>query len=796
MRMKRLYSGVALFSATVLTFQVALTRLFSVAQFYHFAFLVISLALLGFGASGSLLAICPRLRAPAWRPVFALATGPAMLAAYLVLNRWAFDSYAIAWDRAQLWRLLGNLLSLAIPFTLAGALIGALLGDPALSPGRIYGANMIGSAGGAAVAPLLLARLGDERILLLTAALAAFAGLILVIGQARHALSARLTGAGIVIVTLGLLSAPPALFSIEPSPYKALSHFRRNPDATLAAPRTNAYSRLDIVRSPSIHVAPGLSMTYLSGPPPEIGLLIDGDNLLPVVQASAAPTAFAQAMPAAVPLGLFEQPDVLILGAGGGLDAWIALNNGARSVVAVEGNSLVVEALRGTLREWAGLAGDPRVRLLHQEIRAYARQSRERFDVVQLALTDAYRPVTSGAFTLTENYALTVEAFRDYLNLLRPQGVFVVTRWLQTPPSEEVRTLGLILAALDPLTADPAQHVIAFRSFQTITFLVKRVPFSPAEVAQILDATERLQYDMVLAPDLPPERINRYARLPEPIYHQTLSELLQANDRAAFYDAYDFEVRPPTDDRPFFFHFFKWRQTPDILNNLGRTWQPFGGSGYFVLVALLIFATLAAALFVVLPVALARRFRQALRVAGGRTRRRVVIYFAGLGLAYLFIEVATLQQFVLILGQPTLAMATVLATLLLASGIGSALSDRLPWGAGMIALTALAALWPRLIPAVFSGVLGLDLGVRWTLCVLALLPLGFLMGIPFARGLSAIRPAADLLPWAWAINGGASVISGVLAPLLALSAGFSWVLWAGAALYGLAWLTRPALTRG
>ncbi len=794
--MKRLYGSVTLFSATVLTFQIALTRLFSVAQFYHFAFLVISLALLGFGASGSLLAIWPRLRTPAWRSVFALATGPAMIAAYLVLNRWAFDSYAIAWDQAQVWRLLGNLLCLAVPFTLAGALIGALLADPAFAPGRIYGANMIGSALGAAITPLLLAQMGDERIVLLTGTMAALAALVLLSSDAQHEWTARLIGLGLLGAILALLSAPPAPFSVEPSPYKALSHFRRNPDAALSAPRYNAYSRLDMVRSPSIHVAPGLSMTYLSGPPPEIGLLIDGDNLLPVLQASTTPLAFAQSMPAAVPLTMYEQPDVLIMGAGGGLDVIIALHHGARSVVAVEGNSLLVEALRGPLRGWAGLADDPRVTLIHQEVRPFARQSRDRFDIVQLALSDAYRPVMSGAFTLTENYTLTVEAFRDYLDLLRPEGMFVVTRWLQNPPSEEVRTLGLILAALDPLTADPAQHVVAFRSFQTITFLVKRAPFTPDQIAHVLEATDRLQYDMVLAPGLPPERINRYARLPEPVYHRTLGELLAANDRAAFYAAYDFDVRPPTDDRPFFFHFFKWRQTPDILNNLGRTWQPFGGSGYFVLVALLIFAALAAALFVVLPVTLARRFRHALRIAGAGTRHRTLIYFASLGLAYLFIEVATLQQFVLILGQPTLAMATVLATLLLACGVGSTLSERLPWGAGMIALTALAALWPWLIPTVFGQALGLGLGVRWTLSVLTLLPLGFLMGIPFARGLAAIRPVTDLLPWAWAINGGASVISGVLAVLLALSGGFSGVLWAGAALYGIAWLARPALIRG
>lgn len=793
--MARLYGGVTLFSGTVLIFQIALTRLFSIAQFYHFAFLVISLALLGFGASGSLLAVWPRLRTPAWRPVFALATGPAMIAAYLVLNRWAFDSYAIAWDRAQVWRLLGNLLCLAVPFTLAGALIGALLADPALAPGRIYGANMIGSALGAAVTPLLLARLGDERIVLLNGALAALGGLVLVSGSQRPDQIARLVGLGLLGATLALLSAPPALFSIEPSPYKALSHFRRNPDATLSAPRYNAYARLDMVRSPSIHLAPGLSMTYLSGPPPEIGLLIDGDNLLPVVQAGATPLAFAQAMPAAVPLTLYEQPDVLVLGAGGGLDVTIALLNGARSVVAVEGNSLIVGALRGALREWAGLTDDPRVTLVHQEVRPFARQCDEQFDMVQLALSDPYRPVTSGAFTLTENYALTVEAFRDYLDLLRPEGLFVITRWLQTPPSEEVRTLGLILAALDPLTAEPAQHIVAFRSFQTITFLVKRTAFRPEEVAHILTATERLQYDMVLAPELPPERINQYARLPEPVYHRTLSQLLHADDRAAFYAAYDFDVRPPTDNRPFFFHFFKWRQTPEILDKLGRTWQPFGGSGYFVLVALLIFAASAAALFVVLPVALTGRFRRALRAAGARTRRRALVYFVSLGLAYLFIEVATLQQFVLILGQPTLAMATVLATLLLASGVGSALSDRLPWSSAMLALTLLAALWPWLVPALFGQVLSLGLGVRWALSVLALLPLGLLMGVPFARGLAALRPAADLPPWAWAINGGASVVSGVLTVLVALSGGFSWVLWAGAALYGIAWLSRPPLIR-
>jgi hypothetical protein len=191
---------------------------------------------------------------------------------------------------------------------------------------------------------------------------------------------------------------------------------------------------------------------------------------------------------------------------------------------------------------------------------------------------------------------------------------------------------------------------------------------------------------------------------------------------------------------PVFFHFFKWRQTPDILNNLGRTWQPFGGSGYFVLVALLIFAVLAALVFIVIPVALPSRFRSALRETGAARSTRILVYFGSLGLAYLLIEVATIQQFVLILGQPTLAIAVVLATLLLFSGIGSTWSSRLPWARMLAALAVLALLWPWIVRVIAAGLLALPLGLRLPLSVAALAPLGLLLGVPFARGVTRSAP--------------------------------------------------------
>jgi len=253
----------------------------------------------------------------------------------------------------------------------------------------------------------------------------------------------------------------------------------------------------------------------------------------------------------------------------------------------------------------------------------------------------------------------------------------------------------------------------------------------------------------------------------------------------ALYENYRFDIRPATDDRPFFFHFFKWRQTPEILASLGRTWQPFGGSGFFVLVALLVLVALAAVVFILGPLLL----RSGLRRAQGSVRPslpawRVLLYFACLGLAFLFIEVSLSQRFILVLGQPVTALAVILLALLLFSGLGALTVRRwsLAWGLGT--LVAVIALYPLLLPPFSALALRLPEGGRLLLTVLALAPLGYLMGLPFAAGLHvAERHNAVLVPWAWAINGSFSVISAVLAVIVALSAGFSAVLWLGAAAY-------------
>ena len=781
----RILFGMTILSASTLLLQVAITRIFSIAQFYHFAFLIVSLALLGFGASGSLLTLFPRLRNERFHAWYALGFGFSTIPAYLLVNQVPFDSYSIAWDGSQVYLLIANLLGLTLPFVFAGALIGSMLSQAMERAGQVYAANLCGSAAGAMLAPLLLTWLGSERVVLLSAICAVAAAVPLISRRDHPAAVAAATG---TLIGIGLLVLYPPVFEVNPSPYKSLSQFRLNPDAQIAATYQNAYSQVDVVQSSTIHSAPGLSLTYFGDLPPQVGLLTDGGNLQPVSDVSQTDTGLLQSLPVAVIYAVQEHPSVLLLRSGGGMDALAALASGAEHVTIVEPNDLIYRVLTDDLRDWAGLADDPRVSLLQEEIRSFVGRTSDQYDIVEMPLVDNYRPIASGAFTLTEDYSLTVEAFQSYLSVLRSNGVFVISRWLQTPPSECIRTLGIILEALD--VAEPLQHIIAFRSFQHVTFMVKATPYTSVETDRLLTTIEQLRYDLLLAPVMPEQMVNQYARLETDIYHDSFLQLIGARSRDDFYAQYTFEITPPTDDKPFFFHFFRWEQTPTVLENLGRRWQPFGGSGYFVLLALLVFALAAALIFVVIPVVLGRHLRRALTNVAMGTIARILGYFTLIGLAFLFVEVSLIQRCILVLGQPTLAVATVIGVLLLFSGVGSALSPRLPWRYAMFALVILLAIYPALIDAATPLLLPFPVFLRVAFTVLLIAPLGFLMGIPFPKGIMSLENKSDLAPWAWAANGSASVISAVLAATLALSLGFTPVLLIGGCFYLLAALIR------
>ncbi|MGD8805838.1 MAG: hypothetical protein PVH65_08295 [Chloroflexota bacterium] len=808
------YSGLLLISAATILLELTLLRLFAVQQFYHFAFMAVSLALLGAGASGSMLSVWPRR----WSALsLSLAFGVATFLAYLIINTLPFDSFSIAWDGRQILYLAIYFLTTAMPFLFAGLLVGGELmaaGADRRPDGprsnQVYGANLIGSAAGSLVSLVVLNAVGGQGAVVATVMLAGVAGLLFGLagrpfGAERRKDRLVMAAAGLLILaSLFALLKPPDSLAQRLSPYKTLSILGQAFDARHTVTDWDATARVDVIESSTLHVMPGLSLLSPVGLPVQAGLMLDGDNLMPISNldaGSAEAEAIANNLPGGLAYLLRPEAEVLVIEAGTGTDVLMGLAAGAERVTAVEENGLIIGLMKGEYRAFSHELYDrPGVEVVNRSGRVFARQlGREgqgAYDVVAVALTDPHRPVTSGAYSLTEDYLYTVEAFEEYLGLLGPDGLLVVTRWLQTPPSESARLFATLATAVNESGGDATDQLLAFRTLRTMTVIAGRQPFTANDLATTRAFLEERDYDAVYYPGIRAEDLNRYNLLAEPVYHDLFQRILA--DPAATYANYRFDIRPSTDNRPFFYHFFKWRQTPEILASLGLTWQPFGGSGYFVLVALLILVSLASAGLIIGPLLLKRRrwtSGQAAPVKGWRWR--VFFYFACLGLAFLFVEIPIAQRFILVLDKPVTALAVVLFALLLFSGLGSLTVRRwsLPWA--LLLLITLIAASPLLLEPVSRLALGQSAGGRILLTVLALAPIGFLMGLPFAGGLGVVEAREPgLAPWAWAINGSFSVISSVLAVMIALSWGFSAVLWLGAAAYGLALLAFRGLWPG
>ncbi len=780
----RTYLGLFLLSAATLAFEINLTRLFSVAQFYHFAFMIVSLALLGLGASGSALALFPHWgRRQPERTLSRLALGFALgsVGSYALTNVLPFDSFSIAWDRRQVGVLALHYLALATPFFCSGAAVGLLLAARPETASRTYFVNLTGSALGCLIVLAASAPLGGEGIVTLCSLLAALAALLFRFWIFDFGFW---IAAAVLLACTGGLIQRPAFLTLRLSPYKDLSYALNAPGAEVVSQRWNAFSRVDVVQSTTIRSLPGLSYRYPGLPPRQHGLTVDGSDLSGVVTDPSGRASgqsldglgFADYMPGGLAYHLRPQADALILEPHGGLDILIAHALGARSITAVEPNPLVVQAALPIYQF-------PNLQTTAETARSFARRTHQAFDLITLSLTSPYRPVRSGAYSLAEDYRYTVEAFTDYLGLLRPAGIFQATRWLQTPPSEEIRLFALAVTALEQRGADPSQALVFFRGYNTATVLVRPAGFTHAELTTIRAWLAERAFDLVYAPDVRPDEVNRYNVLPSPVYYAAATGLLSAADRAAWYAAFPFDVTPPTDDHPFFGHYFKWSQAGQVWREAGQTWQPFGGAGYFVVLALLALATLAALIVIVLPLAAGRVAGKLAAGSGGRLS--ALAYFGFIGLGFLLVEIPLIQRFILFLGQPVYGLTAVLFALLFFSGLGSWASVRLPHRATLSALIAVVLLYPAVLPPLFDFFLGGPLGLRLAVAVAALAPLGFLLGAPFPKGVGWLeRRSPGLIPWAWGVNGAASVVASVGAALLALSFGFSRVLVVGAVCYG------------
>ena len=793
------YLGIGALSAAVLLLELTLTRVYSVTQGYHFAFLAVSLGLLGFGASGTVLFVGrefllrkTRILLPLSAFLFTLTT----LGAYWAINTIPFDSYRLIVDREMVGWMTAFYVVQIVPFFFAGLVLGgALIADPA-NVHRIYGSSLVGAGAGSLFALGGPSSAGPNGALVVVAVLGALAFAALIHG--KTAKNIAIAGIGVVALVSGGILVPLAV-KLEVSPHKALPQLLRQQGARLEETKWNAFSRIDVVESVSLHQAPGLSFSYSGTIPPQLAVTVDADNATSITRSTKEEADFTEYLPVAAAFEILSAPSVLIVEPGGGLDILTALRHGAAEITALSSNPIVADLLREQFRSEidAGilevLAGNPR---------SFLSRSNDRFDLVIIALADSFRPVRAGAFSLSENHVYTREAFSAYFDHLSPDGLLAATRWVQVPPSEEMRMVATVIEVLGDRAGVRSERAIAaLRTLQTLTVFARTEDFEGRDLDALRDFARTRQMDLSYLPGIDPDELNRHFVLPEEVYFQGITELLDESRRDDFYAGTEFNVKPLGDDRPFFFHFFRWQQLPDVVGQIGKTFDPFGGAGFLVILLFLGVSVAVSCVLILLPLAIARAVPDAHPGGQGRVFHWASLgYFFMLGLAFLWIELPLMQRFILLLDYPIYSFGIVLFAILVFSGLGSILSGRLGrirnWAPLILAVLAVVYGLGFLPP--MDLVLGLPLAARVVVAVVSIAPIGLLMGIPFPAGIravEAIRP--ELVPWLWGVNGYASVMGSILAALIALEGGYSAVMLVAAVAYAIAWaLLRLGMRSG
>jgi len=592
--------------------------------------------------------------------------------------------------------------------------------------------------------------------------------------QPRWPAFALLLGAAMVLL-------PATDFSLQVSEFKGLSQTLKVLKVEQIDQRSSPLGLLTTVKSPAIPFrhAPGLSLNTPGQIPEQLGMFTDADSLsvLTRFDGELEKLTYLDYVSSALPYHLLDKPGVLVLGAGGGSDVLQALYHRAGHIDAVELNPQVVDLVNKEFAQFTGaLYQLPQVTVYNSEARGFVAASRTRYDLIQVALMDSFSASSAGLYALSENYLYTVEAFAQYLQHLGPGGILSITRWIKMPPRDGLKIFATVIEALEQAgIAEPGRHLAMIRSWNTSTLLVKNEPFTRSAIDSLKAFSKERWFDLVYYPGITRDEVNRYNQMQEPWFFEGASRLL-GPARAEFMDAYKFNIHPATDDRPYFSHFLKWQTLPELLALKGRGGMPLLEWGYLILVATLVMALLASFLLVLLPLWLRRR--KETRARG--LRWRILVYFPAIGVAFMFIEIAFIQKFILFLHHPLYAVSVVLCAFLVFAGLGSLMSSRWQKYASMFRITTgiavLSLLYIMWLPALFNWLVQMPIEFKIPVSALLIAPLAFLMGMPFPLGLGIVsNRLPSWIPWAWGVNGCASVVSAMLATLLAIHLGFVFV---------------------
>jgi hypothetical protein len=793
-------------SIAVIALQLMLMRALSVSHYYHFSYLVISTALLGFGASGTFLSLFFDLMKRNFFYVNLLLQLLFLISvpvSYTMAQSLPLDTQYVLYSGEQISLLILYNLLMFVPFFFAGTIIGFMLTYFKKEVPELYGSNLIGSGLGGIIALGLMYLVPVFKLPYVITPIILFAMLFFYFPSTKQRVAK--TKPGIMIIIIGIGVTIFTLFSDPPDsvdPYKSLAHFQQletQGDAERILTRYSPRGRIDVYSSPMFHHTLFASPLAVSLPPRQLALLLDGEISGSIFNIDdSAEAAIMDDTPQSLPYRLLENPRVLLLGETGGVNVWLARRMGASEITVVQTNPRLFDLYKNELYETGGFVfDDSRVHLVALHPRLYLERSDKQYDLIHIVAGETMAAGTGGLQGLNEDYLLTTEAVAKAREILSDNGIISITRGIQSPPRDNIKIAAMFANAVSGFSHDnPGDHLLISRNYLAANTLLTRSPVSVSMIQQFREEAESLLMDLEYYPGIQTDDLRQLNRIEGPdganfsYLHVAIMQLLSGNAEP-FFEDWAYNIRAPSDDMPYFQDFFKWSSLELFLDTYGSEWFQRLELGYMILLITLVQLAVIALLLIIAPLLI--RLPVYIRA---RYKMPVLIYFFSIGTGFMFIEIIFIQIFTKFLGDPIVSVSAIFTSILVFSGTGSILQKRivlLPVHKMRIGVAAILISTILLLISsdfILTYFIGSGTAVRYLVTIFMLMPVSFFMGWMFPSGMEQLEEKSEvLIPWAWGVNGFASVIAAPLAILLSMSIGFHYVLLIGLGCYILAVIT-------
>ncbi|MCI0415237.1 hypothetical protein L0222_20895 [bacterium] len=777
---KAFYLNIFLIAASTLLLEISLSKIFSVIYYHHFAFLIISTALFGYGLSGVFLSVSKWVKRTSPDHLLYVSTilfAFTTVVSYRLILLIPLKYETLLLERIQILYLATVYLLVALPFFFSGLSIGGLLATFNSYVSKLYFADLAGAAIGCFAIILTLPGFGGSGTVLVCGIVACLAAL----GFASSRKKAILPVLLIILYAFLIPGSEHYFPTATKSPKRQFTESIQRVDSYYT--EWSPAARIDVVGG----------IIWIDGGTNQSGMR----RIPPKEKFDRTPPEFPFRI-IEVPYNFVTSPDLLIIGPGGGAEVAQALPYRSKSITGVELDPVISKLMLGMFSRYIGnIYTRPGVQLINEEGRSYLRRSQQKYDIIQQKANSHPMAVASGALNLTETYLLTKEAFHEYLDHLKPNGFLSIER------HRGLRLLNLgAEVLLERGVKDYWNYMALFHAGTGDVpgnyFLLKNTPFTSEELDYLHKYAERMGksrgYWLLYSPRMQKETL--------------FTDFMRPGQREQMIKEAPYELRAPSDDWPFIEHSFFlkslfsfelrkkienpfWQEADIIRMNARGILSAI--SIYIILLEALVLATV----FLIYPLVRSKPL-------GIHTKEtwRLLIYFFCLGVGFIFVEIALIQKYILFIGYPVYSVAAIVFSLLLAAALGSLYTNRssnvsrsLKFAVAFICASILFQV--LLAPILFQKFLSAPFAARMALSVIFIFPAGFFMGMPFPLALSWMsRHLQSFVPWAWGMNGYATVLGSVLSVILALNFGFRSVLITAGLIYIAAYLCiRPAIQR-